>query len=248
MDLESELRKAMAEQVAGAAAPPSLAADVRRRHRRRVARIRTTMGAAGASVVAIALVPAYQTFRAAPAGAPENAAPSNSVSMYRQPEPPPAPEVPVSPPAGRPGAGRSHGAAGGTPPGAPGGHPSKPGVPGLPKPPGWVTYLPGGLTAHAPCAMKGGAERRTTVCEWRGTGGWVEITLVRGTGFGLGDLPPVRGVPGRASVRGTPAIIGDGPGSGRQIAWLARPGVGAVVRAGGGAEDRLMRIAEGVRP
>ncbi|WP_067466591.1 hypothetical protein [Actinomadura macra] len=249
MDLESELRKAMAEQVAEAAASPSLAADVRRRHRRRVTRIRTTMGVAAASVVAVALVPTYQSFRAAPAGAPETAAPSSGVSMYRQPERPPAPGVPASSPAaGKPGAGEVPGKAGAPPTGGPGGRPAEPGLPDLPKPPRWVTYLPGDLAAHTPCAVTGGAKRRTTVCTWRGGAGWVEITIVRGTGFGLEDLAPVHGVPGHASVRGTPAITGNGPGSGRQISWLARPGVGAVVQAGGGAENHLMRIAEGVRP
>ncbi|TDD72797.1 hypothetical protein, partial [Actinomadura rubrisoli] len=89
MDLESELRRAMAEQVAEATAPPSLVADVKRRHRRRATRIRATVGAAAASVVALALVPTYQSFRATPAGAPETTASPNGVSVLQQPERPP---------------------------------------------------------------------------------------------------------------------------------------------------------------
>lgn len=80
MDLESELRKAMAEQVAGATASPSLVADVKRRHRRRRARVHAAAGVAAASVAALALVPTYQSFRATPAGSTETARPTGTAS------------------------------------------------------------------------------------------------------------------------------------------------------------------------
>ncbi|MBT2210349.1 MULTISPECIES: hypothetical protein [Actinomadura] len=253
MDLESELRKAMAEQVATATAPPSLVADVRRRHRRRVTRIRVGMGVAAASVAAVAFVPTYHSFTATPAGAPESGRPSTGVSVLQRPEEPPAPGAPAPSPAkGKPGAGPTHGSPGAHPSGGGSeGRPAKPGPPPVRGLPDWVTFLPDGLTPSEPCASTGEDGRRTTTCAWHGPSGWVEVAIVRGTGFGIGDLAPVRGVPGHTSVDGTPALTSDVPGSGRagrQVSWLARPGVGVIVRAGGSAEGQLMRIAEGVRP
>ncbi|WUI00280.1 hypothetical protein OHR68_00175 [Spirillospora sp. NBC_00431] len=249
MDLESELRTAMAEQVAGASASPSLVADVKRRHRRRKTRIHTAAGVAAASVVALALVPTYQSFRATPAGNSETNRPTSTVSAFRKPERPPAPG-PSRPPSEkeRPGAGATRHPEG-HPPGGPGADPGKPGIGGvvgdLPR---WITYLPGGLAATAPCAVTGDAKRKTTTCKWRGDAGWVEIALVKGGLAGPQELMGSTGIPGRTSVRGTPALTGDLPGSGRQISWLAGPGVGVTVSAGGSAKVHLMRIAEGVRP
>ncbi|QKW39357.1 hypothetical protein HUT06_39405 [Actinomadura sp. NAK00032] len=252
MDLESELRKAMAEQVAGAAASPSLAADVKRRHRRRKARVHAAAGVAAASVAALALVPTYQSFRATPAGSTETARPTGTASASRPPERPPASGLPSSPPSkGRPEAGASpkpeaHPSSGGGGATAP----HKPGVGGVvDELPDWITYIPDGLAAAGPCAVDGGTGRKTTTCAWRGESGSVEIALVTGSGLtGPHDLVRTPGVPGRTSVRGMPALVGDGPGAARQISWMARPGVGVTVTAKGTAKDRLMRIAEGVRP
>ncbi|HEU5031385.1 MAG TPA: hypothetical protein VFV01_41165 [Spirillospora sp.] len=251
MDLESELRAAMAEQVAGTAAPPSLVADVRRRHRRRTNRIRATVGVAAASVAALALVPTYQSFRATPAGDSATSRPSGGPAILEQPERRPASGLPASPsPEGRPEAGSTpkpsaHPRSGGDA----GGGDGRPGVPGATmKLPAWVTYLPGGLTAAGPCTVTGDAKRRTTTCKWGGTDGWVQIALVKGSGVGLTDLAPVGGVPTRTTVRGMPALTGDRPGSGRQVSWIAKPGTGVTVTAAGAEKDQLMRIAEGVRP
>ncbi|MEU8123539.1 hypothetical protein AB0C21_32895 [Spirillospora sp. NPDC049024] len=250
MDLESELRKAMAEQVAGATASQSLVADVKRRHRRRKARVHAAAGVAAASVAALALVPTYQSFRATPAGDSETTRPSNTVSALQLPERPPASGVPGSPsPKGTSEAGASqkpqeHGSSGD-------GHaPSKPGLPGaVGKLPQWITYLPAGLTSTGPCDVARSAGRETTTCTWRGSGGWVEIALVKGDGLtGPQDLMRAPGVPGHTSVHGMPALTGDRPDSARQISWMARSGVGVTVTAAGTAKDRLMRIAEGVRP
>lgn len=251
MELESELRKAMAEQVAEATASPSLVTDVKRRHRRRKARIHAAAGVTAAAVAALALVPTYQSFRATPAGNSETSRPTNSVSATRQPERPPVPGLSQSPSTmGRPGAGASR---------KPEAHPSSDGSGGRPRLPGvggavdelprWITYLPAGLAATGPCTVTGDAGRKTTTCKWRGSAGWVEIVLVKAKGLaGPKDLMKAPGIPGRTSVRGMPALTGDRPGSGRQISWLARPGVGVTVTCGGSVENQLMRIAEGVRP
>ncbi|MFD0538105.1 hypothetical protein ACFQY7_34610 [Actinomadura luteofluorescens] len=77
----------------------------------------------------------------------------------------------------------------------------------------------------------------------------MEIALVKGGKLtGPQDLLRVTGIPRRTSVHGTPALTGDRTDSARQISWLARHGVGVTVTASGPAKDRLMRIAEGVRP
>ncbi|NVI89627.1 hypothetical protein [Actinomadura sp. BRA 177] len=250
MDLESELRNAMAEQVAGTSASPSLVTDVKRRHRRRRARMHAAAGAAAVSVAALALVPTYQSFRAAPAGNSETARPTATVPASRPPERPPAAGLPASPPSeGRPEAGASS---------KPEAHPSsgggtdsrKPGVDDVVgKLPGWISYIPDGLAATGPCRTAHDAGRETTTCAWRGKTGWVEIALVKGGKLtGPRDLMGTPGVPGHTSVRGIPALTGDRPDSARQISWLARPGVGVTVTAKGSAKEQLMRIAEGVRP
>ncbi|WP_433474727.1 hypothetical protein ACQPZP_39455 [Spirillospora sp. CA-142024] len=249
MDLESELRKAMAEQVAEASASPSLVNDVKRRHRRRKSRIHAAAGVAAASVAALALVPTYQSLRATPAGNSETTRPTNSVSAFRSPERPPALGLPASPSSkGRPGADASP-----KPPANPPGdgrEPHKPGLGGaVGRLPSWITYLPEGLAATGPCKVSRGTERETTTCVWRGDGGWVEIALVKSGGLtGPQDLVKAPGVPGHANVRGMPALTADRPGPARQISWMARPGVGVTVTAAGAAKDRLMTIAEGVRP
>ncbi|GGV10579.1 hypothetical protein GCM10010182_33330 [Actinomadura cremea] len=253
MDVEDELRRAMAERVAGTRAPRSLAADVRRRHRRRRARVRTAAAVAGASVVALALVPTYRSIQPAPAGAPETTATGSGGSGPGAPERVPAPAAP----------GASESAKGRTSPDPRTARPSA-GGPDEPDPvrprvepsfPAWLTFLPDGLAAARPCAVErdtaGTARtvRTTTTCEWRGDPGWVRVRLVEGTGIGgPEDLAPAVGVPSRTSVRGIPALAGAAPGDGRQISWLPRPGVGATVQAGGAVTADLMRVAEGIRP
>src|SRR3954469_16236923 len=63
MDLENELRQAMAEHVTEVSAPRSLAADAKRRHHRTVRRRGAFTVGAAALVVGVAMVPAYQSFR-----------------------------------------------------------------------------------------------------------------------------------------------------------------------------------------
>ncbi|MEU6038958.1 hypothetical protein ABZ801_26455 [Actinomadura sp. NPDC047616] len=252
MDLESELRTAMAEHTAGTSAPPSLAAVVRRRHRRRVVRIRVTVGAAvAAAVAAFVVTPAYNSMtHVDPAGMRETPAGSPTAASPDRPVPPPAPGLPASPPsAERPGAGASGKPEADRPP-APAHRDEPGGAPGPVRRPDWVTYLPPGLNVDRPCAERGGGGDRTTTCRWSGGSGWVEIRVVRGTGLSGpedlgGDGAP--SMPRHTSVHGVRAVVSDRPDSGRQVAWMARPGVGVVVAAGGSARDQLMRVAEGVR-
>ncbi|MFB4313638.1 hypothetical protein [Actinomadura sp. 21ATH] len=247
MDLESELREAMAERVAGSVAPPSLAADVRRRHRRRQTRVRVTVGVAAAAVAVAVVAPGYQSFRADPVGS--NGRPDEPGGKAVPPAPP-GPAAPGLPKSAAPApekAGKDGKPSGTDSPGR-SGAPSGSGG-GVIKPPAWVTFLPSGLRAESPCATgtEGGA--KTTTCRWRGPSGWVEIRLVRGSRLGgPEDLMRSPAVPRPSSVRGERAITSDRPDSGRQIAWMERPGLGVVVAAGGGTRDQLMRIAEGVRP
>jgi hypothetical protein len=244
MDLESELRSAMAEQVAESAAPPSLVDDVRRRHRRRVTRIRVTVGVAAAAVAVAVAAPGYQSFRAEPVGSKGGPDGAGGTPAPSGPAPPPVSTLPKS-------ASPAPGTGGGKPAGrdAPeSGHRPSGGIAGI-RLPRWVTFLPAGLRAEAPCASATEGSTRTTTCRWRGPDGWVEIRLVRGSGLGgPEDLMRAPAVPRPTSVRGARAISADRPDSSRQIAWIARPGVGVVVVVGEETRDQLMRVAEGVRP
>jgi hypothetical protein len=252
MDLENELRKAMAEHTAEASAPPSLTAAVRRRHRRRVVRIRVTVGTvAAAAVAAFVITPAYQSMtRVDPAGARETPTGSATAASPNRSAPPPVPGLPGSPPSpGRSGTGDSQDPSDRT-----SSTPTRRDQPGaglgtVPRP-GWVDYLPSGLKVDQPCTERSDAKGRTTTCRWRGTSGWVEIRVVRGAGAtGPDDLSTSPSMPRYTSVRGIRAVVTDRPDSGRQVSWMERPGVEVVVAVGGGSvRDQLMRIANGVRP
>ncbi|KAB2350662.1 hypothetical protein [Actinomadura rudentiformis] len=248
MDLESELREAMAEHTAEASAPASLAAAVRHRHRRRVARIRTTVGIAAVAVVAIAAVPSYRSMNAGPVSSSRTPTSTGAAAVPPGPEKPPA-SGPARPPHSTdgPGAGSSRQpTAPGTTPGRNGG--PLPTAGGRPAPPAWVTYLPSGLSAAGPCRTERSGRETSTTCRWRGASGSVEVRVVRGMGLdGPESLATFPGVPKPTTVRGRRAVMSDRPDSGRQVAWLDRPGVGVLVVAGGAARDRLLQIAEGVR-
>ncbi|MFI0454227.1 hypothetical protein [Actinomadura sp. 6N118] len=248
MDLESELREAMAEHTAEASAPASLAAAVRHRHRRRVARIRTTVGVAAAAAVAIAVVPSYRSMNAGPVSASQTPTSPGAAALPPGPEKPPA-SGPARPPHSTdgPGAGSSRQpTTPGTTPGGNGG--PLPTGGGKLKLPAWVTYLPSGLTAAGPCGADRSGRQTTTTCRWRGPSGSVEVRVVRGMGLaGPESLATFPAVPTPTAVRGRRAIMSDRPDAVRQIAWLDRPGVGILVVTGGAARDRLLQIAEGIR-
>lgn len=246
----------MAERASGAAAPATLAGDVRRRHRRRVARNRAAVGVAAAAVVAVAITPAYRSFQADPVGSPtDTAGEGTALPNGRGPSGDPK-NVPVPgtsstlPPRDGPGTGSPRPDASRAP-GDPAPEPAP--APGAgAKLPRWIGYLPTGLKALAPCAdhRKGG--RTTTACKWSGAGGWAEVHVTRGPGLTApGDVPGVPSLPsmgGGVKVHGRPAVATDRPDRGRQIAWIERPGVGVTVLVGPALRDQLMSIAEGVRP
>ncbi|GAA2605951.1 hypothetical protein SMC26_32655 [Actinomadura fulvescens] len=249
MDLESELRKAMAEHTAEASAPASLAARVRHRHRRRVARIRTTVGVAAVAVVAIAAVPSYRSLDAGPVSASRTPTSTGTAAAL----PPGQDRTPAPGPSRTPRSTDGPGTGSTRQPTVPGTTPSGSGGPipggGASKLPAWVTYMPSGLSAAGPCATHRSGQRSTTTCRWQGSSGSVEVRLVRGMGFaGPESLAAFPTVPTPTTVRGRRAIMTDRPDTGRQIAWLDRPGVGVLVVVGGAARAQLLRIAEGVRP
>ncbi|GAA3964787.1 hypothetical protein GCM10023085_54150 [Actinomadura viridis] len=251
MDLESELRKAMSEQVAEAAAPPSLVADVRRRHRRRQTRIRVTVGVAAAAVAVAVVAPGYQPFRAETVGSNGTPDGSGRTTAPDRPAQPPAASPPASPAAsGEPKTGAATEKPMERDVPEPGRKPSGGGRERVVDLPGWVTFLPPGLTAAEPCASRSEGGDSTVTCRWRGADGWVEIKVVRGPGTdGPEDLITAPAVPKWTSVRGMRAITTERPDSAGQVAWIDRPGVGVIVAAGGGSvREQLMRIAEGVRP
>src|SRR4051812_8084278 len=100
MDLENELRQAMAEHVTEVSAPRSLAADAKRRHHRTVRR-RTALavGAAGL-VVGVAMIPAHQSFRPQTVGADGKGGTKHGVrTTVTPPSASPAPTTPKAHPA-----------------------------------------------------------------------------------------------------------------------------------------------------
>jgi hypothetical protein len=240
MDLENELRQAMSEHVADVSAPESLAAEARRGHHKTVRVRALTITTVAAAVLAIAAMPTYQAFRPEPVGV-SGRAPSGTPagglapSAPRPVEAPATPSAPAraTPPATRPGtvhpptAPSSHG-------GGRSGHSP-------------LTYLPSGLRRLDPCATTKVADRQVTSCRWTGSSGLVEIKLVRGPFAGpsdIGSFPPMS-MPARVHDR--PAIRGEWPDGGSQVAWVEHPGLGVWVGVGRSLNDQLMRIAEGVR-
>ena len=241
MDLENELRQAMAEHVADVSAPESLAAEARRGHHRTV-RVRVlTVSAVAAAVLAIAAMPTYHAFRPEPVGAPGHApsgTPAGGVapSVPRPVEAPATPSAPAqaTAPAARqgtahpPAASSSHG-------GGRGGH-------------SLLTYLPSGLRQLGSCSTTKATDRQVTSCRWSGSGALIEVKLIRGPSFAgpsdIGYLPPIS-IPAR--VHDQPAIRGEWHDVGSQVSWVERPGLGVWVGVDRTLNDQLMRIAEGVR-
>jgi hypothetical protein len=241
MDLESELRQAMAEHVELVSAPGSLAAAVRRRHRRRVTRIRVTVTVAAVTATVAAVVPAYQASRAMPVGTPSSRAgvgPANA-SVTPMPTFGGGSRYPSATPS-------NPGATSGTLTGT---APSRGRAPGARGPVPWVTYLPPGLTQAGPCVMSRAVGRSTTICHWAGgDGALVEIHLIDDAALAVPtDLVSAAPVE-TGRVHGRPAIVTDQPGAGGQVTWIERPGLGVSVTVSAPLRNRLLRIADGVRP
>lgn len=240
MDLENELRQAMAEHVTELSAPRTLAADAKRRHHRTVRR-RTAfaVGAAGVVVVGIAMIPAYQSFRPQTVGADSHRGQKHGQRTTAAVSATPTPRV--AGPSGSPGI-RSSGP-----------HPSvkpkhSPGSHELPLSPAksLLGYLPPGLTA-TPCESGHVGAKETTTCRWSGSGGWIEVRLVRDGGLkipaDLGLVPPMAE---RSEVHNRPALRGGGMAVPSQVMWIERHGLGVWVEVSPSLGGRLTRIAEGV--
>jgi hypothetical protein len=239
MDLENELRKAMADHVTEVSAPETLAADARRRHHRTVRR-RTAfaVGAAGV-IVAAGMIPAYHTIRPQTVGADGPDGRRHGQQTTRTLSASPTPSVDAR--SGSPGAGSkgSH----------PAGRPKRPSGapdPGLGAVKALLSYLPHGLTTK-PCTSTHTGAKETKTCRWSGSGGWIEVRLIRDGGLknpsDLGLAPPVAKA---FRVHGHPGLRTDGPAVPSQIMWIERHGLGVWVGVSPSLGGSMTRIAEGV--
>lgn len=242
MDLENELRQAMAEQVTGMSAPRTLAHDARRRHQRTVRRRATVAVAAAGIVVAVAMVPTYQAIRPQPVGAPgpggrqSGGGPRAGADATAQPaapagrSPSPTPKATgdtthtAVPPARHPGGAHSA-------------------VAGIAR--SLLGYLPPGIHPDGKCGTQDSGHRKTTVCRWTGPAGWIEVRLVHdGTLVSPADMGLAPAVPKHTDVNGHTALRGDVPLS--QIMWIERTGLGVWVGVSPGLGGSLARVAADV--
>jgi hypothetical protein len=107
-------------------------------------------------------------------------------------------------------------------------------------------YLPQGLTAK-PCETGHVGSKETTTCRWTGSGGWVEVRLVRDSGLAapadLGLAPPMAT---QSTVHQHPALRAVGPAIPSQVMWIERHGLGVWVGVSPSLSDRLTRVANSV--
>lgn len=233
MDLENELRQAMADDVEDVSAPRSLASDVRRRHRRRVRRRGVAVGAAAGIVAVVAAVPTFQAIHPREVGAhspdPHHTGPGTASTRQlpasppdRSPKPSDTPETPHHP--ARPPA-TSHTSAHSTPPRS------------------WLSYLPTGIRPDASCHTQHATAKSTTTCRWTGPAGWIELRLVHADGLtgpsDLGFTPPM---PTSSRVHGHPALRSAIPAT---VMWAERKGVGVWIGVAPSLSSTLLHIAEG---
>lgn len=199
-----------------------------------------TITVAAVTATVAAVVPAYQASRAMPVGTPDSKAGVGPANASTEPMPTLG-RGSRYPSTASPGAEATSGTLTGT---APSRAPARGGV----RVPTWVTYLPPGLTQVGPCVQSRAAGRSTTICQWTGTGGaLVEIHLIDDDALaGPADL--VEAAPVYDRVHGRPAIVTSQPGAGGQVVWIERQGLGVSVTVSAPLHDRLMRIADGVRP
>jgi len=239
MDLENELRQAMAEHVTEVSAPRTLASEAKRRHHRTVRR-RTAfaVGAAGI-VVGIAMIPAYQSFRPQTVGADGQGGGKHGQRTNGSVSVTPTPTANVRSSSPKPGSNGTH-------PSAKPKHSSSPRGSSLATARAMLGYLPQGLTAK-PCETGHLGSRETTTCRWAGPGGWIEVRLVRDGGLtvptDLGLAPPTAK---RSKVHDHPALRGGGPAIPSQVMWIQRHGLGVWVGVSPSLSDRLTQVANGL--
>jgi hypothetical protein len=244
MDLENELRRAMAEHVTEVSASRTLAHDARRRHHRTVRRRTAVAMTAAGLVVAVAAIPAYQSFRPATVGADGPGGRHHGTHAVVSPTPSPS----VSPPhSGRPVT-PAPGTAGSRPPGTTRSrHPASPHGSIFAVPTKLLGYLPAGIDPAKTCHTQQMGSRATTTCRWTGTAGWIEVRLVRDHGLSgpadLGFAPPMAS---QSQVHGHSALRGDGPAVPSQLMWIEHDGLGVWVGVSPSLSGRLVRVAEGV--
>jgi hypothetical protein len=241
MDLEDELRQAMAEHVTEVSAPRTLAAEAKRRHHRTVRR-RTAfaVGAAGL-VVAVAMVPAYQSFRPQTVGADGPGGRSRSPRPTGSPAPPATPSPNGRTPSPATGSTGSHSS------GIPAKRPESPQSPGAAAVVKVLLgYLPKGIDPAKTCTTDHSGARETTTCRWSGSGGWIDVRLIRASGLsGPADLGLVSPMAEQIKVNGHPALRDGAPGM-PVVTWIERHGLGVWVGVSPSLSDRLTQIAEGV--
>jgi hypothetical protein len=236
MDLENELRQAMAEHVTEVSAPGTLASEAKRRHHRTVRR-RTALavGAAGLVVVGVAMVPAYQSFRPQTVGADgqggkKDGGRTTGTPLAASPTPTPSPHS-ASPSSGSKGSPHSSRPK----------HPSGPLGAGLGTVKALLGYVPAGIDPSKTCHL---GSQQSKSCRWSGSGGWVEVRLVRDGGLkvpaDLGLAPPTAT---DIKVHGHPALLSQLPS---QVMWIERPGLGVWVGVSPSLSGSLARVANGV--
>jgi hypothetical protein len=239
MDLENELRQAMAEHVTEVSAPRTLASDAKRRHHRTVRRRTAFAVGAAAVVVGIGTIPAYQSFRPQTVGADGQGGNKHGQHTTGRPSAAPSPTADTRSSSPKAGSSGAH-------PSAKPKHPSSPRGSGLAVATGLLGYLPEGLTAK-PCETSHVGSKETTTCRWTGSGGWVEVRLVRAGGLtapaDLGLAPPMAQ---RSKVHDHQALRAIGPAITSQVMWIERHGLGVWVGVSPSLSDRLTRIANGV--
>ncbi|MEV5746504.1 hypothetical protein AB0L00_01695 [Actinoallomurus sp. NPDC052308] len=247
MDLEDELRQAMAEHVTGMSAPGTLAHEAKRRHQRTVRRRATVAVAAAGVVVAIAVIPTYQAIRPQPVSAPGpegrhhgtggatttgSAAPSPSAARSSGSTAPSAGPSATTRPGSRPSRHPSNGTHGT--------------VPDIGR--ALLAYLPAGIDPHDTCHTASTGARRTTTCRWTGPAGWIEVRLVRDdTLKGPGDMGFTPSAAQHTEVHGHTALRAAASATFGQVMWIERSGLGVWVGVGPTLGTHLMRVAEGVR-
>ncbi|GAA4621290.1 hypothetical protein GCM10023196_008600 [Actinoallomurus vinaceus] len=244
MDLENELRQAMAEHVTGVSASGTLAHDAKRRHQRTVRRRATIAVAAAGVVVAIAVIPTYQAINPQTVSnpGPEGGHKKSGGGMTAT-QVTPSPSASSKTKSASPSASAS---APGHSSARPSRHPSSGShvdVPGAAK--ALLGYLPVGIDPTESCDGTKTGGRRITTCRWTGPAGWIEVRLVRDATLrkpaDMGFAPPTAE---HAEVHGHTALRTAGFG---QVMWIERSGLGVYVGVSPTLGTQLMHIAEGVR-
>jgi hypothetical protein len=241
MDLENELRQAMADHVTEMSAPRTLAADAKRRHHRTVRR-RTAFAVGAAGVVAaVAMIPAYQSFRPQTVGADGPGGQKHrqqTTGTRSASSAPTTPSVASSPSAGSNGG--AHSSVKPTPSAS-----SQSSASSAAKT--LLGYLPPGIDPAKTCQTAHTGSKETTTCRWTGSSGWVEVRLVRDSGLkvpsDLGLAPPTSK---RITLGNHSALRSIGPAITSQIMWIQRHGLGVWVGVSPSLKSSLIRVAESV--